>query len=238
MSRSRKRRPIPTSAIPTQPSTIPAVASPSPPSVGSRSSSSLAFRPNTTARIDGTTGKTNEPGDAEDEGRDRVAARPLSRVLDGHVADATAASSVASAISRTTSTMSRLALKTRSWRWAPLSVVEDVVDALELGLRAELAGVRLELPQPSPDELRDRNAVAAACLEVHQWSLEPVPGGQPLVLAGQDPVVRPDLLAAVVALAVVLDERLAVGRERDGVLDARDRVADSSPRRCRAAGAA
>ena len=39
-------------------------------------------------------------------------------------------------------------------------------------------------------------------------------------------MVRGDLLARVVALAELLDERLAVRGDRDGVLDARDRVAD------------
>src|SRR5204863_3169591 len=56
--------------------------------------------------------------------------------------------------------------------------------------------------------------------------LEPVAGREPLVLGRQDPVVGRDLVAAAVPLAVVLDERLAVGRQRDGVLDPGDGVAD------------
>src|SRR5207253_10337865 len=51
-------------------------------------------------------------------------------------------------------------------------------------------------------------------------------GGEPLVLARQDAVVAGDLAAPLVELAVVLDERLAVGGDRDRVLDARDGVAD------------
>jgi hypothetical protein len=39
-------------------------------------------------------------------------------------------------------------------------------------------------------------------------------------------VVRRDLVAALVALAVVLDERLAVRRQRDDVLERRHGVAD------------
>src|SRR5207244_3054996 len=50
--------------------------------------------------------------------------------------------------------------------------------------------------------------------------------GEPLVLARQDPVVGAGLLAALEPLAVQLHERLAVRRERDRVLDARDGVAD------------
>ena len=56
--------------------------------------------------------------------------------------------------------------------------------------------------------------------------LEPVAGGEPLVLAREDAVVGRDLHALVVLLGVELHERLAEGRERHGVLDARDRVAD------------
>src|SRR6185503_19579365 len=56
---------------------------------------------------------------------------------------------------------------------------------------------------------------------------EAVPGGEPLVLGRQDPVVRGDLLTGVVALAQLLDERLAVRGDRDCVLEPRDGVADA-----------
>ena len=39
--------------------------------------------------------------------------------------------------------------------------------------RAELAGVRLEVAQRAPDELGDRNAVAAAGDEVHHGRVRP-----------------------------------------------------------------
>ena len=104
---------------------------------------------------------------------------------------------------------------------------EDVLDPLELSLGAELAGVRDELLQPPADELGDRRPIPPARLEIHQRRLEPVAGGQPLVLARQDPVERADLLAAVEPLAVHLHERLAVRGEGDGVLDPRDGVADA-----------
>ena len=86
---------------------------------------------------------------------------------------------------------------------------EDRADPLELALGAELARVRLEVAQRPADELRDRDAVPPPGGEVHHGRLEPVAGGEPLVLGGQDPVVRRDLLAAVELLGVELDERLA-----------------------------
>src|SRR5207253_9185577 len=49
---------------------------------------------------------------------------------------------------------------------------------------------------------------------------------EPLVLGGEDPMVRGDLLAPLEALAEVLDERLAVRGQRDRLLDAGDGVAD------------
>ena len=84
---------------------------------------------------------------------------------------------------------------------------------------------RSSLDRP-PDQARDRDAVPAPGREVHHRRLEPVARGEPLVLAREDPVVRGDLLARLVLLAELLDERLAVRGDRDGVLDARDRVAD------------
>ena len=86
--------------------------------------------------------------------------------------------------------------------------------------------MRLDVAQGSADELGDRDSVSPTGREIHHRRLEPVAGGEPLVLGGQDPVVGRDLVAAVVPLAVVLDERLAVRRQRDGVLDAGDGVAD------------
>src|SRR5439155_17482636 len=108
-----------------------------------------------------------------------------------------------------------------------VSLAEDVTDSLELTLGAELARVRLWLAKPPPDELGDRHTVPLSCIEVHERRLEPVAGGEPFVLARQDPVVRADLLAAVEPLAEQLHERLAVRGERDGVFDAGDAVADA-----------
>ena len=80
-----------------------------------------------------------------------------------------------------------------------VAVAEEVIDPLELSLRAELACVRLELPQPPADELRHGHPIAAPGGEVHDRRLEPVAGSQPLVLARQDPVVRANLLTLVEA---------------------------------------
>src|SRR5213078_3385975 len=52
---------ITVSATPIQPSTMPAVARPPPPSPGRSAISRLAERPNTIARIDSTTGKIRNP---------------------------------------------------------------------------------------------------------------------------------------------------------------------------------
>src|SRR5439155_11082476 len=114
---------------------------------------------------------------------------------------------------------------------APLAVGavaprQDLTDSFELLLRAQLASMRLDVAQRAADELGDRDAVPPAGREIHHRRLEPVAGGEPLVLGRQDPVVGRDLLAAVVALAVMLNERLAVRRQRNGVLDPGDRVAD------------
>ena len=149
----------------------------------------------------------------------------------------TGTASVASAISRTTSTISRFALKIRSWRSEPLPRDEDRADPLELALAAELARVRLEVAEGAAHELRDRHAVAPAGGEVHHRRLEPVARGKPLVLGREDPVVRRDLLAPVVLLRVVLDERLAEGGDRDRVLEPRDTRRRCGSRSCRAAGA-
>src|SRR5207344_3300796 len=62
-----------------------------------------------------------------------------------------------------------------------VALSEDLADALQLPLAAELAGVRLDLLQRAPDELRDGYAVASARREVHHRRLEPVAGGEPLV---------------------------------------------------------
>src|SRR4051794_36758401 len=102
---------------------------------------------------------------------------------------------------------------------------EDRAHALELRLRAELARVRLDVAQRGAGELGERDTVPPAGCEVHHRRLEPVACAEPLVLGREDPVVRRDLAACVVLLAVQLDERLAERGERDGVLDMRDRVA-------------
>src|SRR6185503_17125011 len=104
---------------------------------------------------------------------------------------------------------------------------EDLADALELAVVAELAGMRLDLVERAADELRDRHAVPRPTVEVHHGRLEAVARGQPLVLGREDPVVRGDLRADGMPLAEVLDERLAERRERDRVLDSRHRVADA-----------
>src|SRR5690349_6870632 len=115
---------------------------------------------------------------------------------------------------------------------APLAVRavaarEDLADAFQLAIGAELAGVRLDLVERAAHELRDRHAIPGSTVEVHHGRLEPVAGGKPLVLGGEDPVVRRDLGAHGVALAEELDEGLAEGGERDRVLDARHGVADA-----------
>ena len=51
-------------------------------------------------------------------------------------------------------------------------------------------------------------------------------------------MVGGDVLAAVVALGEELHERLAVGDDREDVLEARDRVADADLDRARAVDAA
>src|SRR5436190_10122195 len=103
---------------------------------------------------------------------------------------------------------------------------QDLLDPRELCVRAELAGVRLDEPQGAPHDLRDRLPVAPAGQEVHHRRLEAVPRRQPLVLGRQDAVVRGHGLAGVEELRVVLDERLAVGGDRDHVLEVRHGVAD------------
>ena len=65
---------------------------------------------------------------------------------------ATVAGSVASAISATTSVMSRFALKMRTCRSALLPRSRMALDPLQLPLGAELARVRLDLPQRPADE--------------------------------------------------------------------------------------
>ena len=86
--------------------------------------------------------------------------------------------------------------------------------------------MRLQLLQRPADELRDRHAVSPPGHKVHDRRLEPVAGGEPLVLRREDAVVARDLLARVIAVAQQLDERLAVRGDRHGVPEVRDRVAD------------
>ena len=102
----------------------------------------------------------------------------------------------------TTSTMSRFALKIAQLarrRSLPRERISRIPSSSRSA--AELARVRLEVAQGAPDQLRDRHAVPPAGGEIHHRRLEPVAGGQPLVLGREDPVVRRDLLALVVALA-------------------------------------
>src|SRR5205823_1707360 len=106
------------------------------------------------------------------------------------------------------------------------AAAEDLVDAVELGLGPELAGVRLDHAEGPANRLPDREAVSPARREVHHRGLEAVPRREPLVLGREDAVVRRDLLSGLVALAVVLHERLAVRRDRDDVLERRGRIAD------------
>ena len=143
--------------------------------------------------------------------------------LADHVATGTPAS-VASEISRVTSRMSRFALKIRSWRSEPFRAGEDLADAFELPLGAELARVRLDVAERPPDQLCDRDTVAPAGDEVHHGRLEAVARAEPLVLGDEDAVVARELLSGVVELGVVLDQALHVGGDRDRLLDARDRV--------------
>ncbi len=122
--------------------------------------------------------------------------------------------------------MSRFALKMRSWRVGARAASEDVADALELALAAELARMRLDVAERPSDELRHRSAVPPAGGEVHDRRLEPVPRREPLVLAREDAVIRRDALPALEQLAVVLHEALAEGGDGDRVLDPRHGVAD------------
>src|SRR6266566_5673603 len=80
--------------------------------------------------------------------------------------------------------------------------------------------------QGAPDHLCDRNAIPSAGDEVHHRRLEPVAGGEPLVLGGEDAMERRDLVPCVVSLRVMLDERLAQCGDRNNVLELRDGVAD------------
>src|SRR5918998_1774590 len=86
---------------------------------------------------------------------------------------------------------------------------QDLEHALELALRPELARVRLELAHAPPDELPHGNTVPPPRDEVHHRRLQPIARGQPLVLGREDAMERRDLVAPLVALAVVLDEGLA-----------------------------
>ena len=72
---------------------------------------------------------------------------------------------------------------------------EDLLDPLELALRAELACMRLDLAHRTPHELRDRDRSAGRSRDPSR-RLEPVAACEPLVLAGQDPVVARDLSPA------------------------------------------
>src|SRR5919202_1340802 len=85
---------------------------------------------------------------------------------------------------------------------------------------------RIDLLQRPADQLRDRHAVSLPGREIHYRSLQSIARRQPLVLRREDAVVRRDLLAALVALAVVLDERLAIRGEGNDVLEPGRRVAD------------
>src|SRR3954454_5788983 len=104
---------------------------------------------------------------------------------------------------------------------------EDVLDALELAVGAELAGMRLEVPERPPDELSDGHAVPAARGEVHDRRLEAVACTEPLVLGDENAVERGQLRARVETLRVVLHEGLHVGGERNRLLHAGDRIHDA-----------
>src|ERR1700751_5376872 len=86
---------------------------------------------------------------------------------------------------------------------------QDLVDAFQLLLRAEVAGVRTQRLQRPPYEGGDGDAVAASRVQVHQRRGEPVARGEPLVLGREDAVERRDLLAELDELGVMLAERLA-----------------------------
>jgi hypothetical protein len=86
--------------------------------------------------------------------------------------------------------------------------------------------MRSQLTHRASDEPRDRDAVPAPGREIHHRCLEPVSRCEPLVLAREDAVIRGDLLTGLVLFTELLDERLAVRRDRDGVLHTCDRVAD------------
>src|SRR5579875_2571106 len=103
---------------------------------------------------------------------------------------------------------------------------EDLLDPAELLLASELARLRAQRLQRPPHEGGDRQPVAAAGLEVDHRGGEPVAGGEPLVLARQDAVEGGDLHAPLDELGVVLHERLAVGGDRDRVVEPADGVAD------------
>src|SRR4051812_45049118 len=71
-----------------------------------------------------------------------------------------------------------------------VALPQDLGDAFELLLAAQLACVWLELLQRPSDELRDRNAVAAARRGGGHRRLRAGAGGEPLFLGGPDPVGR------------------------------------------------
>ena len=129
---------------------------------------------------------------------------------------------------RTTSTMSRFALKTRSWRSARVAAAEERARCPRARARSR-ARARAARARAACAGRASRRGIAdpATGREIHDRRLEPVAGGEPLVLARQDPVEGRDLLACLVALAEQLDERLAVGGDRDGVLEPRHGVADA-----------
>src|SRR3954471_11864769 len=107
-----------------------------------------------------------------------------------------------------------------------VAAAQDLLDAGELLLGAEVARVPAQRLHCSSDEGRHGQPVPATRVKIHHRRREAVARREPLVLGREDAVEGRDLLAALDELCVVLDERLAVRGDGDHVLEARHRVVD------------
>ena len=114
----------------------------------------LAVTPNRVLTLTGRGG-----ADARPDRHTDVLGRGVARQPAGAPASA---GSVASAISR--DDLDDVAVRVEDAQLAvgAVAAAEDLADALELALGAELARVRLDLPQRAPDELRDRRRGSGA----------------------------------------------------------------------------
>src|SRR6185436_2836245 len=100
-----------------------------------------------------------------------------------------------------------------------VAVAENLLDSFELAVRAELPGVRPDLLKSATNQLCNGDAVPPSGCEIHERRFEAVAAGKPLVLRGEDAVVRRDFFAAIELLGEELHEGLAVRDDRDDVLE-------------------